>query len=46
MLRLGGERVIGRVASDTRLSVGAIERFPIDAPKLCLFDARSERLIA
>ena len=46
MLRLGGERVIDRVAPDTRLSVGGIERFSIDARKLCLFDLRSERLIA
>lgn len=46
MLRLAGERAIGRVAPDTRLSVGKVERFSIDARKLCLFDPKSERLIA
>ncbi len=46
MLRLAGQRVIGRVAADTRLPVGATERFSIDTRKLCLFDPTSERLIA
>jgi multiple sugar transport system ATP-binding protein len=46
MLRLGGQRVIGRVAADMRLPVGGIERFSIDTRKLCLFDPQSERLIA
>jgi multiple sugar transport system ATP-binding protein len=46
MLRLAGERAIGRVAPDTRLAVGAVERFSIDTRKLCLFDSRTERLIA
>jgi multiple sugar transport system ATP-binding protein len=46
MLRIAGERAIGRVAPDARLSVGGIERFSIDSRKLCLFDPKSERLIA
>jgi multiple sugar transport system ATP-binding protein len=46
MLRLAGARAIGRVAPDTRLAVGAVERFSIDTRKLCLFDPRTERLIA
>lgn len=46
MLRMGGQRVIGRVAPDTRLPVGSAGRFAIDTRKLCLFDPRSEKLIA
>ncbi len=45
MLRMAGERAIGRVAPDTRLSVGAVEQFSIDTRMLCLFDAKTERLI-
>jgi multiple sugar transport system ATP-binding protein len=45
MLRIAGERAIGRVAPDTRLSVGRVERFSIDTRKLCLFDTKTERLI-
>ena len=45
MLRIAGERAIGRVAPDTRLSVGRVERFSIDTRKLCLFDPKTERLI-
>jgi len=46
ILRIAGERAIGRVAPDTRLSVGGVERFSIDTRKLCLFDTKTERLIA
>jgi multiple sugar transport system ATP-binding protein len=46
MLRMAGERAIGRVAPDTRLSVGATELFSIDTRKLCVFDPQSECLIA
>jgi multiple sugar transport system ATP-binding protein len=46
ILRLAGQRVIGRVAADTRLEVGDSERFSIDTRKLCVFDPGSERLIA
>jgi multiple sugar transport system ATP-binding protein len=45
MLRIAGERAIGRVAPDTRLSVGGVERFSIDTRKLCLFDPKTETLI-
>jgi multiple sugar transport system ATP-binding protein len=46
ILRLAGQRVIGRVAADTRLTLGRNERFSIDTRKLCVFDPSSERLIA
>ena len=46
MLRLGGQRVIGRVAADMALPWGSTQRFSIDTRKLCLFDPASERLIA
>jgi multiple sugar transport system ATP-binding protein len=46
MLRLAGERVIARVAPDMRLALGAKERFAVDTRKLCVFDPKSERLIA
>ena len=46
MLRLAGQRVIGRTAPDMRLPVGSRQRFSIDTRKLCLFDPTSERLIA
>lgn len=46
LMRLGGERVTARVAPDTRLPLGVPSRFAIDTRKLCLFDPRSELLIA
>ena len=46
MLRMGGEKVLGRVAPDIRLTVGATAAFAIDARKICLFDPQTERLIA
>ena len=46
MLRLGGQRVIGRVAADMALPWGSTQRFSIDTRKLCLFDPISQRLIA
>jgi multiple sugar transport system ATP-binding protein len=46
ILRVTGQRVIGRVAADTRLTLGSTARFSIDTRKLCLFDPVSERLIA
>jgi multiple sugar transport system ATP-binding protein len=45
-LRLGGQRVIGRIAPDIKLPVGGPSRFAIDTRKLCVFDPKSERLIA
>ena len=44
-LRLAGEKMIGRVAPDVRLAVGAEAEFAIDVRKLCLFDPTTERLI-
>ena len=46
VLRLGGQRVIGRVAPDVKLPVGAAARFAVDTRKMCVFDPESERLIA
>ncbi len=46
VLRLAGERVLGRIAPDVRLTPGASARFSLDARKLCLFDKVTERLIA
>jgi multiple sugar transport system ATP-binding protein len=46
ILRMGGQRVIGRVAADMQLPLGSTQRFSIDTRKLCLFDPVTERLIA
>jgi multiple sugar transport system ATP-binding protein len=46
VLRLGGEKVLGRIAPDIRLVNGAPSRFAVDARKLCLFDPQTQRLIA
>ncbi|HEY0420392.1 MAG TPA: TOBE domain-containing protein, partial [Acetobacteraceae bacterium] len=46
LLRLGGEKVLGRVAPDIRLKVGEAARFAVDTRKICLFDPQTERLIA
>jgi len=46
LLRLGGERVIARVAPDTDLPLSGRSRFAVDTRKLCVFDPNSERLIA
>jgi multiple sugar transport system ATP-binding protein len=46
LLRLGGERVLGRVAPDVRLAPGSPARFTLDTRKICLFDPATERLIA
>ena len=46
LLRLGGERVVARVAPDTDLPLGGRGRFAVDTRKLCVFDPQSERLIA
>jgi multiple sugar transport system ATP-binding protein len=45
VLRLGGERVLGRISPDVRLSPGASARFALDTRKLCLFDPVTECLI-
>ena len=46
VLRLGGNRVLGRVAPDIFLANGAVADFAVDTRKLCLFDPVSERLLA
>jgi multiple sugar transport system ATP-binding protein len=46
VLHLGGERVLGRVAPDIRLTHGAPAEFAVDTRKICLFDPTTERLIA
>ncbi len=46
VLRLGGTKILARVAPDIRLVPGAPATFAVDARKLCLFDPQTERLIA
>ncbi len=46
LLRFGGERVIARVAPDTKLPLGSLGQFAVDTRKICLFDPATERLIA
>jgi multiple sugar transport system ATP-binding protein len=46
LLRLGGERALGRVASGSRAAPGARARFALDLRRVCLFDPQTEALIA
>jgi multiple sugar transport system ATP-binding protein len=46
MLRVGDEKMLARVAPDTRLETGKLAQFAADARKICLFDPATERLIA
>ena len=46
VMRIGGEKVLGRVAPDIRLAPGAIAEFAVDTRRICLFDPATERLIA
>jgi multiple sugar transport system ATP-binding protein len=46
VMRIGGEKVLGRVAPDIRLAPGAIAGFAVDTRRICLFDPATERLIA
>ena len=46
VLRFGVEKMLGRVAPDIRLTVGAHAEFAVDTRKICLFDPATERLIA
>jgi multiple sugar transport system ATP-binding protein len=46
VIRLGGEKVLGRIAPDIRAPVGAIAAFAVDTRRICLFDPSTERLIA
>ena len=45
LLRLGGERVLGRISPDVRPAVGGPWRFAVDTRKICLFDATAGNLI-
>ena len=45
-MRLGGEKVLGRVAPDMPLVIGESANFALDTRKLCLFDPKTECLIA
>jgi multiple sugar transport system ATP-binding protein len=46
VIRLGGEKVLGRIAPDIRVPAGAIAAFAVDTRRICLFDPSTERLIA
>jgi multiple sugar transport system ATP-binding protein len=46
MLRVGDEKMLARVAPDTRLEPGKLAQFAVDTRKICLFDPATERLIA
>ena len=46
VLRIGGQKVLGRVAPDVPLTVGEQNRFALDLRKICLFDPATEKLIA
>ncbi len=45
LLRLGGERVLGRSSPDVRPAAGAPWRFAVDTGKICLFDPTTGNLI-
>ena len=45
LLRLGGERVLGRVSPDVALRPGGVGRFSLDMRRVCLFDPKTEALI-
>ena len=46
LMRLGGEKALSRVAPDIRLAPGSVAMFAIDTRRICLFDPKTERLIA
>jgi multiple sugar transport system ATP-binding protein len=46
LLRLGGERVLARISPDIRPKPGALTAFALDTRRICLFDPKTERLIA
>ena len=46
LVRLGGESVLARVAPDVRPAPGAPAPFALDTRSICLFDPKTERLIA
>jgi len=46
LLRLGGEPVLARISPDIRPAPGALAAFALDTRRICLFDPKTERLIA
>jgi multiple sugar transport system ATP-binding protein len=46
LLRLGGEPVLARISPDIRPAPGALAPFALDTRRICLFDPKTERLIA
>jgi multiple sugar transport system ATP-binding protein len=46
LLRLAGERVLGRVSPDEAMPPGAVARFALDTRKACLFDPQTGARIA
>jgi multiple sugar transport system ATP-binding protein len=46
VLRMGGERVLGRVSPDISYRPGEVAKFVVDTRKICLFDPATEALIA
>jgi multiple sugar transport system ATP-binding protein len=45
LLRLGGERALGRISPDVKLQAGMRARFALDMRRACLFDPGTEALI-
>jgi multiple sugar transport system ATP-binding protein len=46
VMRLGGEKALGRIAPDVRVTPGAIATFAVDTRRICLFDPMTEQSIA
>jgi multiple sugar transport system ATP-binding protein len=46
LLRLGGEPVLARISPDIRPALGEPAPFALDTRRICLFDPKTERLIA
>jgi multiple sugar transport system ATP-binding protein len=46
LMRLGGQRLLGRVAPDVHLVPDAPGHFAVDTRRICLFDPATDRLIA
>jgi multiple sugar transport system ATP-binding protein len=46
LLRLGGSPVLARVAADVRPPLGLPAAFVLDTNRICLFDSKTQRLIA